>query len=351
MKKLNAPGFIVLLLVIVMGGPQAYAVGPTTVPLGTADNFAVLAGSTITNTGMSGITGDLGLSPGTSVTGFPPGTLNGTQHVADAAALQAQNDLTNAYTNAVGQTPVSTIGTELGGTTQGPGVYDSASGTFGINGTLILDAQGDPNAVFIFKTASTLITAGSSTVVLTNNAQACNVFWQVGSSVTLGTNSTFKGNILALTSATITTGANVQGRILARNAAVTIDSGTITKATCVAAVSSAAVSSAISSSSASSVSSSSSRSSTRSSSSSSSSSSRSSSSSSSSRSSSSSSSSSSRSSSIPLVQSSIVSSTPTFPNTGFGSDNFLGMWNTVLAIGMSASLLALFAIQKRESRV
>lgn len=343
MKKLNAVGFIALLLVIVMGGPQAYAVGPTTVNLGTADNFAVLAGSTITNTGPSGITGDLGLSPGTSVTGFPPGTLNGTQHVADAVAIQAQNDLTNAYTNAAGQTPVSTIGTELGGTTQGPGVYDSASGTFGISGTLTLDAHGDPNAVFIFKTASTLITAGSSTVVLTNGAQACNVFWQVGSSVTLGTNSTFKGNILALTSATITTGANVQGRILARNAAVTIDSGTITKATCVAAVSSAAVSSAISSStlsssSASSVSSSSSslRSSLVSSSSSSRSSAR---------------SSSSRSSSIPLVQSSIVSSTPTFPNTGFGSDNYAGMWNTILAIGMSASLLALFAIRKRGSRV
>jgi hypothetical protein len=125
---------------------------------------------------------------------------------------------------------------ELGGTTKTAGVYDSADGTFGITGTLTLDAQGDPNAVFIFKTASTLITAGASSVVLVNDAQACNVFWQVGSSATLGTNSTFNGNILALTSITLTTGANVNGRVLARNGAVTLDTNTITKATCAAPV-------------------------------------------------------------------------------------------------------------------
>jgi hypothetical protein len=104
------------------------------------------------------------------------------------------------------------------------GAYDSAAGTFGITGTLTLDAQGNPNAVFIFKTSSTLITGGSSTIVLANGAQACNVFWQVGSSATLGANSTFKGTILAQTSATLTTGANVEGRVLARNGAVTLDS-------------------------------------------------------------------------------------------------------------------------------
>jgi hypothetical protein len=204
----------------------------TTVNLGGANNFAVLAGSTVTNTGSSVISGDLGLSPGTSVTGFPPGSLNGTQLVANAAAVQAQVDLTNAYNNAVGQTPVLTVPTELGGTTKTPGIYDSAAGTFGITGTLTLDAQNNPNAVFIFKTSSTLITSGASNVALVNGAQACNVFWQVGSSATLGTNSTFKGNILALTSITLTTGANVQGRVLARNGAVTLDTNTITKPTC-----------------------------------------------------------------------------------------------------------------------
>ncbi|MDO8591617.1 MAG: ice-binding family protein, partial [bacterium] len=204
----------------------------TTVNLGSSDNFAVLAGSTITNTGSSVITGDLGLSPGTSVTGFPPGTVSGTQHVADSTAVQAKTDLTTAYNDAAGRTPVSTVPTELGGTTLTPGIYNSAAGTFGITGTLTLDAQGNANAVFIFKTASTLITAGSSTIVLANGAQACNVFWQVGSSATLGTTSTFKGNILALTSATLTTGANVEGRVLARNGAVTLDTNVITRATC-----------------------------------------------------------------------------------------------------------------------
>jgi hypothetical protein len=208
----------------------------TSLNLGNANNFSVLAGSTFTNTGSSVINGDIGLSPGTSVTGFPPGTLHGTQNVANALSVQAQGDLTNAYTNAAGQTPVSTVSTELGGSTKTAGVYDSATGTFGITGTLTLNAEGNPNAVFIFKTSSTLITAGSSNIVLANGAQACNVFWQVGSSATLGTNSSFKGTILALTSATLTTGAQVEGRILARNGAVTLDSNTITKPSCTVAV-------------------------------------------------------------------------------------------------------------------
>jgi hypothetical protein len=204
----------------------------TAVGLGTAYNFAILAGSTVTNTGPTVITGDLGLSPGSSVTGFPPGTLLGNQYVANAVAVQAQVDLTTAYTNAAGQTPVTTIPTELGGSTLAPGIYDSSAGTFGITGTLTLDGQGDPNAVFIFKMASTLITASASTVLLINGAQPCNVFWQVGSSATLGTASVFKGNILALTSATLTTGANVEGRVLARNGAVTLDSNVITRSIC-----------------------------------------------------------------------------------------------------------------------
>ena len=198
------------------------------VPLGAAANFAVLAGSTITNTGPTTINGDLGLSPGTSVTGFPPGQVNGTVHAADSAALQAQADLTTAYNNAAGQPATATIPTELGGTTETPGVYHSAAGTFGVTGTVTLDAQGDPNAVFIFQAASTLITASASNVSLINGAQASNVFWVVGSSATLGTSSTLQGNILALTSITVTTGTTINGRALARNGAVTLDTNTIT---------------------------------------------------------------------------------------------------------------------------
>ena len=214
----------------------------TQVPLGTAEPFAVLAGTTVTNTGPSVITGDLGISPGSACTGLPapctgggPGVVNGTIHSADATAAGAQADLTAAYLNAAGQPVTATVGTELGGTTLGPGVYDSAAGDFGITGTLTLDGQGNPDAVFIFKTASTLVTAagpGASTVSLINGAQACNVFWQVGSSATLGTNSVFAGNILALTAITATTGAVVDGRLLARNAAVTLDTNTVTRARC-----------------------------------------------------------------------------------------------------------------------
>ena len=231
LKKLSVAILATVFIFNLIGLNQVQAV--TTVDLGSTDNFAILGGSTVTNTGSSVITGDLGLSPGSSVTGFPPGTLNGTQHVADTTAVQAKTDLITAYNDAVGQTPVSTVSTELGGTTKTAGIYNSANGTFGLTNTLTLDAEGNPDAVFIFQTASTLITGGSSVVVLTNGAQACNVFWQVGSSATLGANSTFKGNILALTSATLTTGAAVEGRVLARNGAVTLDTNVITRATCV----------------------------------------------------------------------------------------------------------------------
>ena len=202
------------------------AVAP--VPLGTAANFAVLAGSTITNTGPTTITGDLGLSPGTSVTGFPPGQVIGAQHIANAVAAQAKNHLAIAYDNAAARPVTATIPVELGGTTRTAGVYASPAGTFGITGTLTLDAQGDPDAVFIFKAASTLITASASKVELVNGAQADNVIWLVGSSATLGTYSILRGTILALASITVTTGVTVYGRTLARNAAVTLDTNTIT---------------------------------------------------------------------------------------------------------------------------
>ena len=205
----------------------------TAVNLGTASTFSVLGGSAIDNTGSTVIGGDIGSFPTATITGFLPGVVNGTNHGGDAVTQSAKTDLTTAYGNAAGQSVTSTVPTELGGTTKTPGVYNSADGTFQITGTLTLDAQGDSHAVFIFKTASTLVTAGSSVINLVGGAQPCNIFWQVGSSATLGTNSTFKGNILALTSITLTTGANVEGSTLARNGAVTLDTNIINSPVCV----------------------------------------------------------------------------------------------------------------------
>lgn len=202
------------------------------VPLGSDATFAVLAASTVTNSGLTVVTGNLGLSPGTSVTGFPPGTVvgDGATDVADADAAQAQLDLTTAYNNAAGQAPttVLTAIADIGGSVMTPGVYHAPS-SLAITGNVTLDGQNDPNSVFIFQMASTLVTAGSSTVTLINGADACNIFWQVGSSATIGTNSTFNGTILAQASITLGTGATVHGRVLARNAAVTLLSNTITK--------------------------------------------------------------------------------------------------------------------------
>jgi hypothetical protein len=151
--------------------------------------------------------------------------------VADGAALQAKNDLVAAYNSAAGRTP-TTVGTELGGHTFTAGVYSTQNGELGLTGVVTLDAQGDPNAVFIFQAASTLKTASGSSVVLANGSQACNVFWKVTSSATLGTSSAFAGNILALTSITLTTGATLVGRALAQTGAVTLDTNVITRAVC-----------------------------------------------------------------------------------------------------------------------
>jgi type VI secretion system secreted protein VgrG len=203
------------------------------VGLGVAADYAVLAGTTVTNMGNSVISGDLGLSPGSAVTGFPPGdVVNGSQHVADAVALDAQSDLTTAYNDAAGRPTAHDIsGQDLGGMTLTPGVYEASSG-MSLTGTLTLNAQGDSAAVFIFKSGSTLITASDSRVRFVNGGSACNVFWKVGSSATLGTSTDFIGTIMALSSAAVQHAAKVEGRVLARNGEVTLDNNVITAPSC-----------------------------------------------------------------------------------------------------------------------
>lgn len=205
-----------------------------TILLGTADPFAVLAGETITNTGSTTITGNVGLDPGTATPGFGTVTLVGssTLEVDNAVAESAKSALVTAYDDAAGRGPATEIGTELGGQVLPGGVYDSADGTFQITGALTLDGQNDPDTVWVFQTESSLITAPASSVLLINGAQACNVFWQVGSSATLDTTTTFVGTIMALTSVSLNTGATVQGRVLARDGEVTLDTNTITRAEC-----------------------------------------------------------------------------------------------------------------------
>lgn len=210
--------------------PAAFA-AEAPIDLGTAGGYTVLGGSTVTNTGPSVLGSDLGVSPGSAITGFPPGLALGATHVADAAAGQAQSDLTIAYNDAAGRASTGNISADLAGMTLTSGVYTSAT-SMGLSGALTLDGQGDPDSVFIFQAGSTLNTAAGSDVVLTNGAQACNVYWQVGSSATLGTGSDFVGNVMALTSITATTNATVQGRLLARNGAVTLDSNVINAPTC-----------------------------------------------------------------------------------------------------------------------
>lgn len=205
------------------------ALAQTVPPLGTSGNFAVLAGSAVSNTGATILTGDLGLWPGTasSVTGFPPGSFTGTLHAGDAVALQAQSDLTAAYNDAAGQACGTVLtGTDLGGLTLTPGVYCFATSAQ-LTGTLTLDGQGNPNAVFVFQIGSTLTTASNASVAMINGGDGCRVYWQVGTSATLGTGTAFVGNVLALASITATTGASVSGRLLARNGAVTLDNNAV----------------------------------------------------------------------------------------------------------------------------
>ena len=229
-RVLSGVGFAALLCGVVAVWAQS--------SLGTAQSFAVLGGSTVTNTGASVLTGDLGVSPGSAITGFlpvdgGPGTLTGTTHAADATALQAQNDVVTQY-NALASAACSQdlTGQDLGGMTLNPGVYCFSSSAQ-LTGTLTLNAQGNANASFIFKIGSTLTTASGSSVIVINSGNPCGVAWQVGTSATLGTTTSFIGNLIAMSSITLNTGANIAGgRALARNGAVTLDTNNISFAVC-----------------------------------------------------------------------------------------------------------------------
>jgi hypothetical protein len=190
--------------------------------------FAVLGGQTVTNTGLTSVGGDLGVSPGTSVTGFPPGQVSGTIHTGDAAAVQGQADLAATYDKAVAQVPTAALPADAGGLTLPPGVYNAPS-SLGLTGTLTLDAGGNRNARWIFQIGSTLTTATASGVLLVNGATARNVIWQIGSSATLGTNTAFAGRILAATSITVNAGVTVNGQTLARDGSVTLDTDGVTR--------------------------------------------------------------------------------------------------------------------------
>lgn len=203
-----------------------------TVQVGDTKNFAILAGSTITNTGGTVVYGDIGLSPGTSFTGSADVVLDGEIHLTNTDASKAKDALTQAYNDVAGRTPVTIIATELGGQTLLPGVYASESGTFEITGTLTLDSQGDSSAIFIFQMASTLVTASNSKVELSNSASSCQVYWQVGSSATLGVDSKFAGRIYASESITLNNGAEVIGQVLAMTGAVTLDNNVVSNQVC-----------------------------------------------------------------------------------------------------------------------
>jgi hypothetical protein len=206
----------------------ASAATPTTIDLGTAAAASVIAGSAVTNTGPSVLGADLDTAPATasSITGFPPGTILGTEHADDGVAQDAQSDLTTAY-NAAASAPstANETGVDLGGQTLTEGVYTAST-------AMSLTLTGSASSVFIFQAGTTLITGSASSVVLTGGVQACNVFWQVGTSATLGTTTSFQGNILAYTSISVGNGSTIAGRALARNGAVTLDDDTFTAPGC-----------------------------------------------------------------------------------------------------------------------
>jgi hypothetical protein len=212
----------------IISPPVPFDPVPDAVDVALASSFEILAGSTITNTGATIVGGDVGVSPGTSITGFgPPALFSGVLHMNDFVAAAAQSALHTAYTDAQGRTGAVTLAADIGGTTLRPGVYNAAS-SLAITGTLVLDAQGNPDAVWIIQIGSTLTTAvNNSDVLLLNGAQAQNVYWAVGSSATLNGGTNFVGTIMAQASITVGTGVNVNGRLLAMTGAVTLDTDTV----------------------------------------------------------------------------------------------------------------------------
>lgn len=249
-RKISTYSVAGILSLAIVVGLTAQVMAATTISLGTAANFAVLAGTAITNVPTSAITGDVGLSPasGSFYTGITQAQVTGTIYAVDGAGpggavnnpgllTTAKNDLTAAYIEAAGRTPTQAFvagDNQLGGQTLITGVYafgHATTANITAASPLILDGQGNPDAAFIFQASSDLVTASGSSVQLINGAQACNVFWQVTSSTTLGTGSTFVGTIMSLTTGTMTTGGTLQGRILSRNGAVNLDSNTIIRPT------------------------------------------------------------------------------------------------------------------------
>ncbi len=324
MKKVNAHLIALVAIISLVFGFSGIANAATTVSLGTADSFAVLAGTAVTDVPASVIKGDVGLSPaaGSNYAGLTSAEVTGTIYAVDASGpsgsvnnpallTTAKNDLTTAYLDAAGRTPTTTYvaaDNQLGGKTLTTGVYAFGhASTANLTGTLTLDGGGDATSVFIFQASSDLVTASSSVVTLTNGAQACNVFWQVTSSATLGTSSTFVGTIMALTSVGLNTSATLSGRALARNAAVTMDHNTITKPTCAVA---AATSSAAASSSSSAASSSSSSSSAA-----------------------------------------AATTTPALPSTGLPpqTQDKSNRWDVAILSGIAVSLIAIYAIRRKKS--
>jgi len=203
---------------IIVGGP---------IDLGVAESFGVLGGAEVTNSGSSVITGDVGVSPGTSLTGFPPGMFTGASHLGDAVATEAQTDLVAAMNAAASLTPTSSGLANLTGMSLSPGVYEG--GALSIDGAGSLTLAGSATSVWVFTASSTLVTGSASEIVLTGGASACNVFWLVGSSATLGTGSDFVGTIMAVDSITATSGSDIVGRLLAATSAVTLDTTDIVK--------------------------------------------------------------------------------------------------------------------------
>ncbi|TAK25893.1 MAG: DUF3494 domain-containing protein [Myxococcaceae bacterium] len=197
--------------------------------LGSAARFTILAGSTVSNTGLTTITGEVGVSPGLALVGIPAGTV---VHAGDPVAALAQADTTVAYNRLAGL-PCGTAltGRDLGGMTLSPGVYCFTSSAQ-LTGTLVLDGRGQTNPLFVFQVGSTLVTSNISVVLLTNGARSCGVYWQTGSSATVGIGSNFSGNIIALGSVTLTTGVTLQGRALARSGGVTMDTNSVSNAAC-----------------------------------------------------------------------------------------------------------------------